>query len=684
MFAKKGALSFLKVRFMMSYALKRKVLAVALSLAGVFSARAQDVASVTVPMSFAEFYRIVENVKKSGGYKEEAQLPTVRAWLVSQIDNGKAVPDVAIPAPVVLDDTTVRPKFAAREYRSGEKIFLLGDSLTHNASNHKFGYGNLLKKGLEVWGKTEVTVEHHGRSGSTTQWMRGEAQNPDWDWLFLLAGINDANKEWQYDEVVQGYEGNVTALDSFKNPELHPTDETHADYCANVVDIVRKSKASGAQVILATVPCNGEVPRSGWLSRHEPSRHEYEKYNPMCRDIAYAEQVPLIDFWKYWMGGPYLTDAGTVSATEYTGFIENNQQRSYERLMEDSLIDWSWHKFLTADGTHLYFQGYRDVARRLLTTMGCPASKMAEIEEAWWNMPEVYDVTLALTAEQYGKIKAGAEAAGLSEGKYVHDMILFPVGKPAFATTKDDLLVKDGAKCLLVGDSIMAYGATYGYAPLSKLFLEKLGVGLAAWDCNGAGGRKTSHLVDESSDCYLPKLLNAKDYDFVFIQIGVNDWNMSVTWEAYTSNLKQIFKMITDADATPILVGICSNNADSIGSWPNLQKAFCAGLTPQVLYCDCAKFETEAYKVDQIKNSIDGTHPNYYGYRWMAWAMMNAIGAKDADKDAAIAFFDDYYKSVMYFSVDFLDADVYGRTALGESQSVFRDDCATAPAEPSH
>ena len=63
----------------MSYALKRKVLAVALSLAGVFSARAQDVASVTIPMSFAEFYRIVENAKRAG-LKDANRLPKIPDW----------------------------------------------------------------------------------------------------------------------------------------------------------------------------------------------------------------------------------------------------------------------------------------------------------------------------------------------------------------------------------------------------------------------------------------------------------------------------------------------------------------------------------------------------------------------------------------------------------------------------
>lgn len=401
--------------------MRRLAIAAVLLVASGFSAQAED---VTIKMSMSEFYRIVENVKTSGTYKAEKRLPAVRAWMVRQIESGKAVPDIAIPAPVVLDDTTVRPKFATREYKSGEKVFLLGDSITQNAGAHRFGYDKLLKKGLEVWGKTDVKVINHGRSGSTTCWMRGEAQKPDWDWLFLEAGINDANKDWWWDGVITNYTGNVTELDSFRHPENHPTAGKCQDFCANVLDIVRKSKAAGAQVILATTTCNGECNRAWWFARHEPSLREHTKYNPMYREIARAEQVPLIDFWKYWVGGPYLKDDGTPAPEEYVGFIETNKLRSCEKLMEgrDDV-------FLSDDNTHLYFQGYRDIARRLLTVMGCPASKMPEIEKVWWDMPEVYDVKLSLPAELHAKIKAGAAAAGVSAGKYVHDVILFPVGK---------------------------------------------------------------------------------------------------------------------------------------------------------------------------------------------------------------------------------------------------------------
>ena len=253
-----------------------------------------------------------------------------------------------------------------------------------------------------------------------------------------------------------------------------------------------------------------------------------------------------------------------------------------------------------------------------------------------------------------------------------------------FVTTEADLRVKDGAKCLLVGDSIMAYGGSYGYAPLTRKYLEKIGVSISKWDLNGAGGRSTDHLIDETSNCYLPNLLKGQGYDFVFIQIGINDQNAGRSWEVYTQRLNWIFQTIIDAGATPVLIGNCSNNTDSPGGWTGLQKSYCANHSPVILYADCAKYQTEAYKVDKIRNSGDGIHPNYYGYRWMAWAMCKALGAKDADKETAIAFFDDFYRSVMYFSVDFLDADVYGRAPLCASQSIFNGECATAPAEPSH
>ena len=398
---------------------KTLALAGACLLAGAASAGTSD--SVRIPMSMAEFYRIVENVKASGTYKAERNLPSVRAWMARQIEDGRAVPEIASPAPVVLDETTVRPAFATREYRSGERIFLLGDSITQNAGAHRFGYDKLLKRGLEVWGKTDVKVINHGRSGSTTCWMRGEAQKPDWDWIFLEAGINDANKDWWWDGVITNYTGNVTELDSFRNPEKHPTAGKRQDFCANVLDIVRKSKAHGAQVILATTTCNGECNRAWWFKRHEPSLREHTKYNPMYREIARAEKVPLIDFWKYWMGGPYLRDDGTPAPEDYTGFLETNKLRSCEKLMEgrDDV-------FLSDDSTHLYFQGYRDIARRLLTVMGCPAAKMPEIEAAWWNMPGTYEVKLALPTALCARIAADAAAAGLDAGKYVHDRILFP------------------------------------------------------------------------------------------------------------------------------------------------------------------------------------------------------------------------------------------------------------------
>ena len=62
-------------------------------------------------------------------------------------------------------------------------------------------------------------------------------------------------------------------------------------------------------------------------------------------------------------------------------------------------------KLLTVDGVHMAFPGNCMMAWGVLKALGVPDSLKGEIEAAWRKMPEAYEVSFKLTAEEYDALK---------------------------------------------------------------------------------------------------------------------------------------------------------------------------------------------------------------------------------------------------------------------------------------
>ncbi len=219
-------------------------------------------------------------------------------------------------------------KSAEIALKNGDTIVFLGDSITYGHKNRKVhddptGYvtqvGNSIKAAHPDW---DVKVINAGVSGNKVTDLQKRLQTSVLDKkptiVFVYVGINDV---WHWTMARMGNKG--TTKEEFK---------------AGLKDIINRTKAAGAQVVLATPSTIGEKANGS-----NPNDKMLDEYSDISRRVAAEEKVPLVDMRKAFFD--YLK-------------THNPENKS--------------KGILTADGVHPILEGDKLIAMEMLKVLGVP------------------------------------------------------------------------------------------------------------------------------------------------------------------------------------------------------------------------------------------------------------------------------------------------------------------------
>ncbi len=207
------------------------------------------------------------------------------------------------------------------EFRSGDKVAFLGDSITEwgatnrDGSVNPTGYVNLVLAAIRAKG-ANVEGIYAGVAGNMSVQMLQRfdhdilSRKPDW--MFLSCGVNDAPN---------GYE------DDRKNPGI-PLE----DFKQNITELLDRARAHGFQVIVMTATPVVEEPEHQANANLVP-------YNAFLRDIAAARSLPLVD-----------------QNAAFHKYIDGKRDKAVREL--------------TVDGTHMSEIGNKLMAETILAALG--------------------------------------------------------------------------------------------------------------------------------------------------------------------------------------------------------------------------------------------------------------------------------------------------------------------------
>jgi len=212
--------------------------------------------------------------------------------------------------------------------KNGDTIIFFGDSITYGHKNRKVhddptGYvtqvGNSIKAAHPDW---NVKVYNEGQCGNDVTDLQKRLQKSVLDKkpaiVFIYIGINDV---WKW------------SIKRFNNKG-----STKEEFEAGLKDIISRTKAAGAQVVLATPSVIGEK-----TDGNNSNDKMLEEYSDISRRVAAAEKLPLVDMRK--------------------AFI--NYLKSHNPGNKDRGI-------LTADGVHPQLEGDKLIATEMLKVLGIP------------------------------------------------------------------------------------------------------------------------------------------------------------------------------------------------------------------------------------------------------------------------------------------------------------------------
>ena len=212
--------------------------------------------------------------------------------------------------------------------KNGDTIIFFGDSITYGHKNRKVhddptGYvtqvGNSIKAAHPDW---NVKVYNEGQCGNDVTDLQKRLPKSVLDKkptiVFIYIGINDV---WKW------------SMKRFNNKG-----STKEEFEAGLKDVISRTKAAGAQVVLATPSVIGEK-----TDGKNPNDKMLEEYTDISRRIAAAEKLPLVDMRK--------------------AFI--NYLKSHNPGNKDRGI-------LTVDGVHPQLEGDKLIATEMLKVLGIP------------------------------------------------------------------------------------------------------------------------------------------------------------------------------------------------------------------------------------------------------------------------------------------------------------------------
>ena len=251
----------------------------------------------------------------------------------------------SVMALAVLVVGTALTSFADRLVNEGEKIVMIGDSITMYGVQKNYGYCNLISRALYAIGLRNYEVIGVYKDGDTSAGMKARfesqvlGKNPTL--CTILAGANDSPYHVEPDA-----------------------------FMANIDSMVQMAKKAGVPVMLITP--TGRADKDGPT---EP----LDTYAVLMRAYAATNNIVLADANKYFRAAvddPLTATTGT------------------------------WGLTTTRDGVHLNPLGDRAVARSIIAAMGLTDAEIAAVEADWNSARVVCDYgKLMVSLEQFENLE---------------------------------------------------------------------------------------------------------------------------------------------------------------------------------------------------------------------------------------------------------------------------------------
>jgi lysophospholipase L1-like esterase len=273
--------------------------------------------------------------------------------------------------------------------KDGEKVAFMGDSITEQGWNFPGGYVKLTVAGLQTLGVKIVPIPL-GIGGQTSRDMLArfgkDVLGNKPDWLTLSCGVND---------VWHGAGG--CTLDEYEK---------------NVTSMLDQAQAAGIKVVLLTATVIGE--------EDNDNNKKLVAYNDFLHQIAAQRHLPIAEenaaFQAAIKAGPALPNHAPI---------------------------------LTMDGVHPIPDGSQVMASTLLAAFGATPGQLAQVQQAWLDMPESavvrasqgFGLTVPITLRQYHALKVVAAARKVSVNALVDDLFMRAIGDAVQAHRGDPVLV---------------------------------------------------------------------------------------------------------------------------------------------------------------------------------------------------------------------------------------------------
>ncbi len=258
---------------------------------------------------------------------------------------------------------------AAMDVKDGDKIVLMGDSITQNGWNNPSGYVRMLSAAFWANKMNKVVLVPCGISGHNSEHMakrfeRDVLKNKP-QFLTLSCGVNDV---W--------------------HPFLYPGQNKGIkleDYKKNITSMVEQAQAANIKVLLLTSTMIKEDADS-------PENKALAPYNDFIRELAKEKNCVLVDLNA-------MMQKRVAELRAKTGFK---------------------HNVLTTDGVHMDVAGDEMFAEGIMRGLGFTDAEMKLATDAYpVRLQYATQTHQWLRMGQYDKLKEKADAAGLAVPAFI-------------------------------------------------------------------------------------------------------------------------------------------------------------------------------------------------------------------------------------------------------------------------
>lgn len=495
--------------------------------------------------------------------------------------------------------------------KSGDVLAFMGDSITCYGNDRAGGYVNLVMKGLEYVGVTNVVKIPSGIPGQTSVEMRARINrligniryhSPKGGWLTFSCGVND---------VWRGRRG--IPLERYKK---------------NVSEIFDICAASNVNVIVLTpTPITEDLDCE--------FNRNLEPYCAFLREEARRRSLPLADL--------------------------NVDMRA--ELAEIRKTDKTPGNKLTADGVHMDFTGDRVMAWGVLRAMGVDKSLKDRIIAMFNAKAGSYSSQVWYSDEEWSAICDGAEKAGVNPVEFIRLKTLSagkvapfrknavneqPLAVPPGLRAK--IIVKDGDRIGFMGDSVCNdLRANLCYPYMAMKGLEVAGVKdvkyiLPTFTC----GSHSAHMRKNIHEVVFARR-DRRKCQWMVLSCGTRDvWHgpHGIPVDQYTENIAAVFDMCAASNvqavaATPTMITPDRNDVrnkklslyvEAVRAEAKKRSIPLADMNSALWeYVDKRAAEGDPYRMR------DAIHHYFSADCVMAWTLLKAFGVDDSLKDRVFA-----------------------------------------------